>query len=85
VLVRLEELSCCCPTVAFQVAVLHLGLGDLDGTLDWLPRAFEAGAMGVHWINIDPIWDILRPDPRFAELLRRRGFADCTHTRPDNT
>jgi serine/threonine-protein kinase len=68
---QLEGMSGACPTLALQVAVLYLGLGDLDLAFAWLDKALEARAPGVHWLNIEPIWDPLRSDARFSELLRR--------------
>jgi hypothetical protein len=40
-----------------------------------LERAFAEGEENVVWLRVDPHLDNLRPDPRFADLLRRVGFA----------
>lgn len=72
---RCEDNSGSYPMLAFQLAVLHLGLGEVDATFDWLHKACDARAMGVHWLNVEPIWDILRSDDRFADLLRRLRLA----------
>jgi adenylate cyclase len=71
---RLEEMNN--PMLAYQIAVLHLGLGDGDMALDWLRRACDAHAMGVYWLRIEPIWDTLRSKPRFTGLLQRLRLAD---------
>jgi len=38
---------------------------------EWLGKACDAHALGIYWLRTDPIWDILRPDNRFAGLLAR--------------
>lgn len=73
---QLEEKSSRNPMLALQVAVGHLGLGDRDLALDWLHRALDARAVGIYWLNIEPIWDVLRSDPRFTALLTRLRLAD---------
>lgn len=64
---RLERLNQ--PAVSWQVAVLRLGLGDRDGSLEWLARAVADRGVGVIWVKVDPILDPLRGDPRFAAIL----------------
>ena len=42
------------------------------GTLgSYLRTAREARSMGVHWLKVEPIWDPLRSDPRYTNLLQR--------------
>ncbi|MBL8178151.1 MAG: tetratricopeptide repeat protein, partial [Bryobacterales bacterium] len=73
---QLEDQSASCPMLAIQPAVLRLVLGDVDGAFGWLHKACDAHATGVHWLNVEPVWDILRPDSRFADVLRRLRLAD---------
>lgn len=60
--------------LAFDQAVVHLGLGEYDVALDLLERAADARDWHVSLIGGDPIFDPLRSDPRFEELLRRAGL-----------
>jgi DNA-binding winged helix-turn-helix (wHTH) protein/TolB-like protein/Flp pilus assembly protein TadD len=53
---------------AYWVAAVHLGLGDRDRAFEWLEKARQEGAYRL--IIIDPIFDSLRADPRYAALLR---------------
>ncbi len=52
-------------------AWVHLGLGDVDHALDGLERAIESRDPHILHLPVKPIYDGLRPDPRFASLLRR--------------
>ena len=58
-----------------DVAVSHLGLGDKDKVFWWLEKAYAERDEGLMWLKIDPIYDDLRNDPRFADLLRRVNLA----------
>jgi serine/threonine-protein kinase len=64
------------PMLAYQIAVLHLGLGEHDAAFDWLHKACSARSLGIHWLKVEPIWDELRPDKRFTAVLKRMGLAD---------
>jgi serine/threonine-protein kinase len=57
------------------VAMILTVLGDKDQALDWWERAYEDRDFYVLFINVDPLCDPLRSDPRFAELLRKIGLA----------
>jgi len=70
---RLEHLKQA--SVSYQIAVLRLGLGDLEGAFEWLGRAVEHRSVGVLWLKVDPIWDPIRSDPRFASVLATMGLA----------
>jgi TolB-like protein/Flp pilus assembly protein TadD len=64
------------PMLACQIAVLHLGLGEHDAAFDWLHKACSAQCLGICWLKVEPIWDELRSDKRFAAVLKRLGLAD---------
>ena len=72
------------PQLASQIAVAHLGLGEREMALHWLRKACDAHAQGIHWLRTEPIWDTLRPDNRFTELLTRLGLPEC-HSPTQNT
>ena len=59
---------------ALNVAWLYVGLGERDQAFVWLDKAFEEGEGRLVGIKVEPQWDPLRSDPRFAELLRRMGL-----------
>lgn len=60
---------------AFTIAVAYAGVGDKDSTLHWLEEALEQRAGGLFKINVDPMFDNLRSELRFQELLRRIGLS----------
>jgi len=51
-------------------AFIYIGLGDKDKAFEWLEKAYEERSGWFVWIN-DPIFDSIRSDPRFTDLLRR--------------
>ncbi len=74
VLSEVEEIHRQSYTCAYEIALVHLSLGDESAALDWLEQAVEDGSSCVPFMNVDPRWDTLRDDPRFRELLDRVGF-----------
>jgi tetratricopeptide (TPR) repeat protein len=59
------------PPPAYQVAILYLGMGDENAALEWLNRAYDTHSYGIHFVKIDPIWDPLRHEPRFGQLMQK--------------
>jgi len=55
---------------ALAVAEVYIGLGDKEQAFEWLHRAIDQKDWIV-FLKCDPLFDRLRPDPRFATLLRR--------------
>ncbi len=53
------------------VAWIYIGLGDKEQAFGWLDKAFDERADGLRPIKTHPIYDPLRSDPRFIDLLRR--------------
>lgn len=58
---------------AFVVA--YIGLGDKDDAFEWLEKAYSQHSNAMTTLKVDPTYDPLRDDPRFANLMRRAGFA----------
>jgi hypothetical protein len=56
-----------------EVAGDYAMLGEKDAAFAALEKAFAARAF-IADINVDPIFDPLRSDPRFDDLLRRIGL-----------
>jgi TolB-like protein len=54
--------------------MLFAGLGDKDKAMMWLQKAYDDRADGLTWLNVEPMLDDVRSDPRFQELIRRIGL-----------
>jgi serine/threonine protein kinase/tetratricopeptide (TPR) repeat protein len=58
----------------YLLALVYTGLGDKDQAFEWLEKAYSDRAVNLIWLNVEPIFDNLRSDPRFANLVRRVGL-----------
>jgi serine/threonine-protein kinase len=58
----------------YWVALAHTALKEKDQALVRLEDAYESRYLWLVFFNVDPKFDSLRSDPRFAELVRRVGF-----------
>ena len=58
----------------YGVALVYAGLGEKEQAFEWLNKAYDERSHWLVWLKLDPRWDNLRPDPRFAKLVRRIGL-----------
>ena len=58
------------------IADVYGALGDKDQAFALLDKAYEERDNMVILLKVEPIFDPLRSDPRFANLLRRVGFPE---------
>jgi serine/threonine-protein kinase len=70
---ELEQMSGPNLDQALYIAKVYATLNDKEMALSWLDRGLAAGAIGSFYKD-EPVWDPLRSDPRFADLLRRMGI-----------
>lgn len=54
-----------------SMAWAYVGVEDWDSAFCWLETAFEQRCSFLLWLRAGPMFDPLRSDPRFADLLRR--------------
>ena len=59
---------------AFFFALVYAGLEDKDQAFLSLEKACEERFNRLAYVKVEALWDPLRSDPRFAELLRRVGI-----------
>jgi TolB-like protein/tetratricopeptide (TPR) repeat protein len=62
------------PALCF--ALVYAGLGEVDLAFAWLAKASDERHNRLAYIKVEGLWDPLRSDPRFAELLRGFGIPD---------
>jgi TolB-like protein/Tfp pilus assembly protein PilF len=63
------------PSPAIAIAHVYMGLGNKDKAFQWLRKAFDSGNANLFLLKIDPMWDAMRGDPRFTDLLRRMNLS----------
>ncbi len=59
---------------AYELALIHLGLGSRGEALDWLERARTRRSGWMAYLEADPRLDPLRSEPRFQALSRETGI-----------
>jgi serine/threonine-protein kinase len=72
---------------ATSLATVRNALGDSEGALDLLERAYEQRDIRMSFLKVDERWDNLRTLPRFEALMQRMGL-DGDRARivdPENT
>jgi hypothetical protein len=56
---------------ALHVAAIYSSLQDYDRAFEWLDKAHGERAPSLIYLKVNPVWDPLRPDPRFTALLQK--------------
>jgi tetratricopeptide (TPR) repeat protein len=74
-LAELEEMAKEKYVSAYYFAIIYLGLGEHDEMFNWLERAFDERAGFLAFIKVEPMFDPLRSDSRFKDLLGRMNLA----------
>jgi eukaryotic-like serine/threonine-protein kinase len=59
----------------YNFAIIYTGLGDKDRAFEWLEKGYEQRTQYVYRVKREPMFDSLRSDPRYAELLRKMNLA----------
>ena len=57
-----------------NIAVVYLGLGEIDEAFAWLEKAHQDHDVRLSFLKVDPKWNSLRSDQRFVTLLKRLGL-----------
>jgi serine/threonine-protein kinase len=58
----------------FSSALVCLGLGDRPRAIEFLERAYTADSQFLPWMKMDRLYDPLRSEPRFKELMKKLRF-----------
>jgi eukaryotic-like serine/threonine-protein kinase len=70
---KLEESSGVTLNQAHFIAKIYAVLNDKEQAFAWLERGLQVGAIGSFYKD-EPIWDFMRNDPRFTDLLKKMGI-----------
>jgi hypothetical protein len=71
---RLEELSGVHYVSAVDLAALNLLVGRKQHALDLLEQGFQDRATDMMFLKVSPVYDPIRLEPRFQELLRKMNL-----------
>jgi serine/threonine-protein kinase len=58
----------------YVLAEINAQLGDKDQVFAALEKSYEEHEHNVRFVVADPLWDDLRSDPRYSNLVRRMGL-----------
>jgi eukaryotic-like serine/threonine-protein kinase len=71
VMARLEARSRQRPIMNEGLALAALGVGDTARAVTYIERAYEDHGLYLVFLRYDPVWDLLRNQPRVQEVLRK--------------
>ena len=58
----------------YMIAAVYAGLENKNQAFDWLNKGIDERSSSMVYLKVDPFFDTLHADPRFADLLRRIGL-----------
>jgi len=62
---------------SFARATIYIGLGETDLAFKWLEQAYAERLWYLGVLAVDPLFDRLRADPRYKDLLRRMDLVSA--------
>ena len=71
----LKKMSLRGEVAPFNLAIVHLGLGDRQRALDYLERAYASDSQWMGWLTRTACSIRSRSEPRFVALMRKLRFA----------
>ena len=76
---ELEAMSGASLSTAHWIAKIYATLNDKENAFSWLERGLATGALGVFYKD-EPVWDPIRDDPRFQELVGKMVVPETAPT-----
>ena len=70
----LEERSKKGYVASFWTAAIYLGLEETDKAFEWFERAYKDRDSNMIYFTVPPIFDPIRSDPRYQQLLEKMGL-----------
>jgi len=71
ILEKLNNLSGQQHVSPLEFAYVYIGLGEKDRAFSWIEKAYAERAGLLVYLKVEPMFDPIRSDPRFQDLLRR--------------
>jgi TolB-like protein len=60
---------------SYWVAMIYIGLEDMDKAFEWFNKAADERSSWLAWVQVEPRFDQLRLDSRYKALLNKMGFS----------
>jgi serine/threonine-protein kinase len=57
-----------------ELATVNIALGEHDRALDWMDKAYEERRGWLAYLNVHPVVDPIRNEPRFKVLVGKMGL-----------
>ena len=76
---ELEAIAGSSLSTAHWIAKIYAPLNDKENAFSWLERGLATGALGVFYKD-EPVWDSIRDDPRFEELVGKMVVPETAPT-----
>ena len=58
----------------YNIAKIYVASGNAEKALDWLETAYKEGNPDLIELNSEPLFDAIRAEPSFLDLMRRVGW-----------
>ena len=58
----------------FYIALCCFPLGENDLGFEWLDKAYKERDHWLLYLNVEPLFDSVRSDPRFTKLVKKIGL-----------
>jgi len=57
-----------------SIAIIYAGMKETDKAMEWLEKTYEQQEGWLPLLQTEPMFDNLRSDPRFQDLIKRMNF-----------
>jgi serine/threonine-protein kinase len=59
---------------SYDLAKVYVALNDYNEALNKLEKAYQVRDVWMYHLNVDPVFDPIRNEPRFKELLKKMNL-----------
>jgi tetratricopeptide (TPR) repeat protein len=84
ILAQLKDVSREIYVSPYSIARVYTGLGNNEEALDWLEETYRQRHGILTYLKVEPVFDPLRDEPRFKELLDKMGLGAYVRTNKDS-